>query len=73
MNHGNKHFFSASFLSDDVTLSDEHSEYNFFDFEEAKELDEIAEEFKEAILICMGERPENPYEKKDKIIVTLRA
>lgn len=53
MKNGNKHFFCAQFLTDDVTLSDEHSEYRFFDINEIKELDELSEKFKEVIFSCI--------------------
>jgi len=66
MEHGNKHFFSAQFLTDDITLSDEHSEHGFFDIDEIKDLDNLSEEFKNVIFACMEKRNEN------KLIITLR-
>jgi len=49
---GNKQFFSAEFLTDDVALSDEHSAYDFFNIDQIRELDDLSENFKEVIIKC---------------------
>ncbi len=54
MKIGNKHFFCAQFLTDDVVLSDEHHEYKFFDFEEIKELQDLSNDYKRAIVSCIN-------------------
>jgi 8-oxo-dGTP diphosphatase len=51
---GRKRFFCASFLTDDVQLSNEHSEYRFFDISEIKDLEDISKTFKKVILKCLG-------------------
>ena len=69
MQSGNKHFFCAQFLTDDVVLSDEHSEFKFFDINEIEELDELSEEFKEVIFSCV--KPEMKV-NENKIVITLK-
>tara|TARA_Y100000034_G_scaffold85759_1_gene102793 strand:- start:696 stop:1211 length:516 start_codon:yes stop_codon:yes gene_type:complete len=54
MQSGNKHFFCAEYLTDDVVLSGEHNEYKFFDIYEIEELDELSEEFKKIIFSCVA-------------------
>jgi 8-oxo-dGTP pyrophosphatase MutT (NUDIX family) len=54
MQAGNKHFFCVKFLTDDVTLSDEHSEYKFFNIEDIKNLKELSSDYKKVILSCLG-------------------
>lgn len=51
---GRKHFFSGQFLSDDVTLSEEHSEYGFFSLEEIQNLDNISSKYLKAINMALG-------------------
>ena len=68
---GNKHFFCAQYLTDDVVLSDEHSEYKFFDIDEIKELDDLSEEFKKVIFSCVKPEVEVEIDEK-KLIITLR-
>ena len=68
---GNKHFFCAQYLTDDVILSDEHSEYKFFDINEIKELDDLSEEFKKVIFSCVKPEVEVEIDEK-KLIITLR-
>jgi len=70
INYGNKHFFSANFLTDDVILSDEHNKYNFYDLESIKNLDELSEEFKEVIFTCMNN---SNNINENKLIINLRA
>ncbi len=53
MQHGDTHFFSAEFLTDDVTLSDEHSGHEFVNIDKIKELDNLSKEYKEAIFACV--------------------
>jgi len=67
--NGNKHFFCAQFLTDDVVLSDEHSEYKFFDINEIEELDELSEEFKEVIFSCVKSETEL---NENKITIILK-
>ena len=69
MKNGNKHFFCAQYLTDDVVLSDEHSEYKFFDINEVKGLDDLSSEFKKAIFSCIS--PETKIDE-DKLIITLK-
>mgnify|MGYP003652171528 FL=1 len=45
--------FCAQFLTDDVVLSGEHSEYNFFDISEIEKLDNLSEKYKEVIFSCV--------------------
>ena len=54
MQHGNKIFFKGKFLSDDIILSDEHSEYNFFNLDEIKGLEGLSSEYRKAIYACLG-------------------
>jgi 8-oxo-dGTP diphosphatase len=70
MKNGNKHFFSATFLTDDITLSDEHSEYGFFDIDQIRELDNLSESYRDAIFSSMGENVEDI--EKNKLIITLK-
>jgi len=51
---GKKRFYCASFLTDDVQLSNEHYEYKFFHVDEIKDLDELDETFRSVILKCLG-------------------
>jgi len=51
---GKKRFYCASFLTDDVQLSNEHYEYKFFHIDEIKDLDELDETFRSVILKCLG-------------------
>ena len=70
MKSGHKHFFSATFLTDDITLSDEHSEYGVFDIDQIKKLDNLSEDYKEVILSSMGE--DIPDKEENKLIITLK-
>ena len=67
MPHGNKEFFSCEFLTDDVILSDEHSEYGFFNLDEIEQLDDLASQYRKPIYAVL---------KKDmneqKLTVTLK-
>jgi len=51
---GKKRFFCASFMTDDVHLSNEHSEYKFFHIDEIENLDNLDETFRSIILKCLG-------------------
>jgi ADP-ribose pyrophosphatase YjhB (NUDIX family) len=53
-----KRFFCATFLTDDVHLSNEHYEYKFFQVDEIKKLDELNETFRSVILKCLGTKKE---------------
>ena len=67
MAHGNKEFFSCEFLTDDVILSDEHSEYGFFNLAEIEQLGDLADKYRKPIYAVL---------KKDineqKLTVTLK-
>ena len=53
MQIGNKHFFTAQFLTDDVILSDEHHKYDFFDSQQCKQLNDLSDDYKQAIASCI--------------------
>jgi len=61
---GKRRFYCASFLTDDVHLSNEHHEYKFFHIDEIKNLDNLNETFRSVILKCLGDEP---TKKKNKI------
>jgi len=71
MQSGNKHFFCAQYLTDDIKLSDEHSEYNFFDIDKIRDLDDLSEEFKKVIFSCVKPEVEVEIDEK-KLTITLR-
>ena len=58
LSHGNKHFFCAQLPTDDIKLSEEHSEYGLFTAEQINKMKDVSEYFKQAIFKCVG------YEKK---------
>ena len=54
VSHGNKEFYSAQLPTDDVKLSDEHSEYGFFTVDQIKGMNDVADFYKKAIYKSMG-------------------
>jgi len=56
MRHNHKTFFCTMLPHDDITLSDEHTEYGFYTLEEAMALDNLTPEFKKAIKTCLEDR-----------------
>ena len=52
--HGNKNFFSLELPTDDIKLSDEHSEYGFFSLQDIPNMNNVADFFKEAIYRTLG-------------------
>jgi ADP-ribose pyrophosphatase YjhB (NUDIX family)/5'(3')-deoxyribonucleotidase len=68
MTHGNKHFFTCEFLTDDIILSDEHQEYGFFNLEEVEQLEDLSEKYKKPIFKCMSD---NLNEQKIKITLNI--
>lgn len=77
---GKKRFFSGQFLTDDVTLSEEHSEYGFFSLEEIQNLDNISPEYLKAINMALGGGSTKSWKRdvpqhnmpEQKIKITLR-
>ena len=67
LNHGNKHFFCAQLPSDDIKLSEEHSEYGLFSAESVSKMDDVASYFKQAIFKCMDFK-----EEKTKLLITIK-
>ena len=51
---GKKRFYCATFLNDDVHISNEHHEFKFFDISEIENLDNLNEAFRKVILKCLG-------------------
>jgi len=68
MTHGNKHFFTCEFLTDDIILSDEHQEYGFFNLEEVEQLEDLSEKYKKPIFKSMSD---NLNEQKIKITLNI--
>jgi ADP-ribose pyrophosphatase YjhB (NUDIX family) len=56
MRHNHKTFFCTMLPHDDITLSDEHTEYGFYTLEEAMALENLTPEFKKAIKTCLEDR-----------------
>ena len=54
MSHGNKEFYCIQLPTDDIKLSEEHTEYGFFTVEQVKQMDDVADFYKKAIFKCMG-------------------
>tara|TARA_B100000287_G_scaffold394952_1_gene409424 strand:+ start:2261 stop:3646 length:1386 start_codon:yes stop_codon:yes gene_type:complete len=54
---GRRRFFSATFLTDDVHLSNEHFEYKFFHVDKIQNLKDLDETYRAIILKCMGREP----------------
>jgi len=52
--HNNKEFFCASFLRDDINLSEEHTEFAFVDIKKIEQLKELSAHYKRAIMKCFG-------------------
>jgi len=53
IDHGNKEFYVGAFPRDDISLSDEHSQFGFFTFEECMAKDDLAPFYKDAIKAAM--------------------
>ena len=51
---GRKRFFCAAFMTDDVHLSNEHTEFKFFHKDEIADLEDLDETFRSVILKCLG-------------------
>ena len=54
MSHDNKEFYCVQLPTDDVKLSEEHTEYGFYTVEQIKEMDDVADFYKKVIFKCMG-------------------
>ena len=68
MRHGNKHFFTCEFLSDDVMLSDEHHEYGFFNKDELDNLDDLHDKYREPVNAAFQRKQEL---SEHKLVITL--
>jgi ADP-ribose pyrophosphatase YjhB (NUDIX family) len=69
VSHDHEEFYSAQLPTDDVILSDEHSEYGFFTVEQIKEMNDVADFYKKAIYQTMGYKPVENKITEIKIII----
>ena len=51
--HKNKEFYEGEFPRDDIILSDEHSEYGFFNLEQVKNLPDISPHYRKIVIACL--------------------
>ena len=70
LRHRHKTFFCAMLPNDDISLSDEHSEYGFFTLEEAMALDNLSKEYKNAISGCLEEATSETNQVNDTVQYT---